>query len=406
MDVFATKDGKIYKVSLKNFVAATDKKSPYYKRVKQGDDYIEKAYAICPGCGNPVHFVNLFNRGRKKKAHVRHQRSSIRNLAKYSAAAYKGCPYVTKDPASSHDEMVGNVQISDFCTVAVDALGFSWGNAELLARVYFELLNDNQETAAQRFFAMMASACYSDVSASDVIGQKDASTVKKYATGFAWGAIGKIPNAEVAIADMCSFGFEETDVRLLFDAIREQHADLVYAGKPDFAHLCATVATILNEDPIAKTLGGSLASVYDGIGSADASAGYIGDLCGTDGVGSSMNDSDYKADLDAVNLASRIKDAPNASLLNVVSTYYGDLDKGAANRAEEFKRNVGMQTLNDQRDAYLLAVRKDLYGYNEKEGVFLGGDDAAKDKLAEERLGAFNAFIDCIEKGVEDWPDE
>lgn len=406
MDVFATKDGRIYRVSLKNFIAATNKKAPYYKRVKKKNEVVEKAYAVCPGCGNPVHFVNLFNTKKKKKPHARHQRSSIKGLAKYRAAAYKNCPYVNKSADAFQNIAETNDSLGSFCNAMVEAFGFSRSSAETMARIYLYLIDDDQETADQCFFAMMASAWYNNVSLYDAVSQPDESKAKKLAVGVLWNAIGGIKSEEAMIGLVCSFGIERSEAEGLFCEIRDQHSEPAYDSYSDFAHLCATAATILNDNATAKAIGGSFSFSSSGIDSADASSGYIGDLCGTDGVEPSMNNGDYKADLDAVNLTQQVRSSANKSLLAIVSSYYADIEAGRINRALEFKENIGMKALRDQRDAFYLAEKKKIYGYSEKEDLFSIKESREKNELLNEKVALFDTFVECIDRGAEDWPDE
>lgn len=79
---------------------------------------------------------------------------------------------------------------------------------------------------------------------------------------------------------------------------------LDYCNTPDFTHMSATIATILN-DADGKDLG-DFAGLYNGIYNVDGNAGYVGDVYGTNGNLPSMGNADYMADLDVVNIADRI----------------------------------------------------------------------------------------------------
>lgn len=406
MDVFATKDGRIYSVSLETFTVATGKKAPYYKRVKESGKYIEKAYAICPGCGNPVHFVNLFNTKKKKKAYVRHHRSNIRRLAKYSASAYRECPYVAGAAPDSLERWGLNGEAEAFCRVIVDAFGITQENAKLLAAIYYKLINENQETANQVFCAMIASACYYDCSFEDFKKEPNVPTAKKLLQEVAWGSVARLEYAKTAIDDICALGFRREDVETLFGEITEQHNELAYAGKTDFAHLCATMATILNNDRVIKPLGEPLAEGTTGVASTDANAGYIGDVCGTAGAEPSMNSGDYKADLDAVNLSARVKKSSNISFLKIVGTYYDDMASGSVNRAEEFETNISMETLRNQRESFYSTLKKRIVLSSGMTGKFLGLDNPLTKEQLEKGILVFDKFIECIEQSAEEWPDD
>lgn len=414
MNVFTTKDRKVYKVSLKNFVAATNKKSPYYKRVKIKGKIVEKAYAICPACGNPVHFVNLFNRSKKKKAHVRHQRSSIRNLAKYNALAYENCPFVKGEVddvgVRKKNEKIQSVT-KPFCDAIVNAFGFTEKSANLLVKIYLKLREDDPETANQKFFAYMASASYNDISLIDLFKKFNGGTIKKFGMGQAWNAVGEVNLDETVVNDLISLGFGSEMINSLFKELRDQHDSLddattPYYRKPDFTHLCATAATILSES-VWKTVGSVTAGGFNSVFSTDDNTGYIGDVCGTDGTEPSMNDGDYKADLDAVNVTTRLqKNDKTSSLLTVIADYYNGIDSGEINRACEFKDNVGLSTLRVQRADYYSLLAQKLLSFNQKDGIFLSSDNLESQDELKATISVFDSFIEHIAQEKREWQDE
>lgn len=412
MQVFATKDGKVYKVSFKNFVAATGKKAPYYKRVKKNGEVVEKAYAICPECGNPVHFVNLFSKHKKKKAHARHQRSSIKGLAKYDAAAYKGCPFVLGKDAASQKENQSDKKPSKeskkFIAALKDAFGFSKKSAELICEIYQKLISMNPDMANQLFFAFMASASYNPVSLLGLFGlDKDADegekgNYKDFAMGALWVGIGNITNDEQVKNYLEGLGFNKDELKTLFDEIKDQHNNLEddtrsFYKKPDFSHLCATMATHLNYRGN-KIAGDFLTGLHNGIVSTDSNAGYIGDVCGTGPIGPSMNDGDYKSDLDAVNLAILLQSNPDTSQLSIIADYYDGINLGLINRAYEFKKNIGMETLDAQRNAYYQAL------WHKNSSPMLSDSDIKR--AVEDQIVVFDKFIEHIELEKAEWSDE
>lgn len=74
--------------------------------------------------------------------------------------------------------------------------------------------------------------------------------------------------------------------------------------------MCATTSALLVDDGFADL--GDLAGLFNGIFDGDKNAGYIGDIFGTNGAAPSMENADYKADLDAVNLAARIQNGESS----------------------------------------------------------------------------------------------
>lgn len=109
-----------------------------------------------------------------------------------------------------------------------------------------------------------------------------------------------------------------------------------YCGKGDFVHMCATMATILNDSKMKEI--GNFAGVYNLVFDVDKNAGYAGDVYGTNGAGPSIGNEDYRADLDAVNIANRISE--KKTWLMAFSEYYLELQEDT-NRATEFLENMG-----------------------------------------------------------------
>lgn len=412
MQVFATKDGKVYKVSLKNFIEATGKKAPYYKRVKKNGEVIEKAYAICSECGNPVHFVNLFSKRKKKKAHARHQRSSIKGLASYDSTAYKHCPFVLGIASPSQKKGRSSKklskQVQSFSSALNGAFGFSKKNAELLAEIYLRLARKDSAAANQTFFALLASPSYNFIALNDFIfgdeksGRNEQGNYKQFGMGLAWNGVGNVLDDESAKDEIVALGFKRNDVEGLFEEILAQHGQVddfasSYYKKPDFVHLCATMSAVLNES-YKKDIGGFIAGSFNGIYSANDNAGYIGDVCGTDGVAPSMNDGDYKSDLDAVNLSTLLSDNAYSSLFVLIPIYYEAIDSGNINRAREFKQNIGMEALDAQREAYYQAL------WHKNSSPML--NDSEIQKAVESQIGVFDKFIEHIELEKVEWSDE
>ena len=75
----------------------------------------------------------------------------------------------------------------------------------------------------------------------------------------------------------------------------------------------------------------------------EKAAGYMGDIYGKKTSAKSeetaLGQDDYKADLDAVNLAERL--GYNDDLMAAIYEYYNGIEMGCVNRAREFLNNIG-----------------------------------------------------------------
>lgn len=92
MNFFTIKGSSIpYILNVNIYERMTLKQEPYYK---DGNNY-----AICPGCGNIVQIINLYNNNtldsnrRVMSTHARHIEKSIEGLAEYSREKYYSCPF-------------------------------------------------------------------------------------------------------------------------------------------------------------------------------------------------------------------------------------------------------------------------------------------------------------------------
>lgn len=162
-----------------------------------------------------------------------------------------------------------------------------------------------------------------------------------------------------------------------------------YRNKTDFRHQQFVTAVMLN--PSSKWT----ADIVTG-GNTDDTAGWFGDLGGGNanflGSGKThMGTSDYKSDLDAYNMAERIK--RGGSFMENFNNYYAGLHEGSVNRADEFVENKGgMDRIKTQVFGYDKArggtdfVSSMLFGF-----FYTGnGDKIDKPELAEK-------FIDALE---------
>lgn len=105
-------------------------------------------------------------------------------------------------------------------------------------------------------------------------------------------------------------------------------------GKTDFVHYSVTTATILYD-------GEEVPSILEYVGEGfDDESGWYGDLDGFsfDKIGT-MNNVDYKSDLDAENIIFYQKEKNISNLEQARKMYYDELNKGTINRASYFKKN-------------------------------------------------------------------
>jgi hypothetical protein len=108
-------------------------------------------------------------------------------------------------------------------------------------------------------------------------------------------------------------------------------------GRNDLAHQAITTATLLDEAPFRP----------EGVVPGDRrdQAGWLGDADGILNVEPDMSGSDYKSDLDAVNIAARM--GTSSDYGSVINQYAKAMTNGSTNRATEFKRNVPMEHVRD-----------------------------------------------------------
>lgn len=85
---------KIYPISRGNFEQLTDKKFPYCQDLRGRIRY----FGLCPSCGNPIHFINLFSQDvfdedGKQRMHGRHYIHDVPGLAKFDQKSFSNCPF-------------------------------------------------------------------------------------------------------------------------------------------------------------------------------------------------------------------------------------------------------------------------------------------------------------------------
>lgn len=112
MFVFKTlKDNKIYDISRGNFEKITQKKFPYCQEINSRIRY----FALCPSCGNPINFINLYiedqqDGKRKKTIHGRHFTSDVYKLASFYEEKYEKCRYHDKNANKLYTDQPGKIK--------------------------------------------------------------------------------------------------------------------------------------------------------------------------------------------------------------------------------------------------------------------------------------------------------
>ena len=137
-----------------------------------------------------------------------------------------------------------------------------------------------------------------------------------------------------------------------------------FKGKTDFAHQYITIATHLYGKPrVPDFLGGH--------NNTNDMSGWYGDVTDAAFAKPNMGNDDYKADLDSVNITSRMK-KDNISFIEANNEYYKNLENGTYNRAIEFKKNKGEDiTKNKIYNYYIVKSRYDKQGWNLNKEEFI-----------------------------------
>lgn len=165
--------------------------------------------------------------------------------------------------------------------------------------------------------------------------------------------------------------------------------------------MAATTATILNKN-LLKSVGNG-AGVFNGVFSVNGNAGYIGDVCGTNGALPSISNSDYKADLDAVNLSNRINKNADKSLPQIVDEYYRNVNAGVSgiSRADEFLNNISIEKIKNEREAFDAYARQKYLSIGM--GRYITDKNSDEWKKYKEYTSTFDTFIKNLEDGNNDW---
>ena len=113
-----------------------------------------------------------------------------------------------------------------------------------------------------------------------------------------------------------------------------------FKSKTDFAHQYITMSTHLYRRP-------RFADLIGGREKTNDISGWLGDTTSAAGDPPGIGNDDYKADLDSVNITSLMK-KNNISFIEASNKYYNNLENGTYNRAEEFKKNIPLNKVEDK----------------------------------------------------------
>ena len=132
-------------------------------------------------------------------------------------------------------------------------------------------------------------------------------------------------------------GLNSNMASVVYTEISNEHLEACEKNKVDFSHMMATISCNLYEGKYKDigALGGVSPALH---GSIEDYSGYYGDVFGTLLTPPCLNNDDYMADLDSVNILSSLEDK---NLLDECSKYYASIKNGKINRAYYFTKNIG-----------------------------------------------------------------
>jgi len=212
--------------------------------------------------------------------------------------------------------------------------------------------------------------------------------------------IGSLPEQEreqelIKCLRYTGMSFAEVKKLLFSENLSELYNKLAeLSNKPDFSHMMITGATELSNSP--QFLANIAAR-----GRTVPAGGWLGD---TSTIGLNMqpnlDNADYKADLDAVNFAWRIR-SNDGSFEDMWRQYYNEIKNGKTNRAKEFKTHYKLKDIiyeinitdNAREETVVKQLARDILG--------------EEDNLLKESLNATaKRFVHSLEQDSNDYIDE
>jgi len=184
--------------------------------------------------------------------------------------------------------------------------------------------------------------------------------------------------------------------RLVLANSSELHNKLAqFSNRPDFSHMMITGVAELNNDPQI------FANVRTGFRTVITS-GWLGDSSNMAATPSLGND-DYKADLDAVNIARRIKDGSGPFDVTL-KQYYNEIKTGHTNRAKEFQQHYKVKNIINEINLVDVSGKR-IMNEQEVNGEFettITYDNSLKETLNP----VARNFVNSLEQNSNDYIDE
>ncbi|RRD29385.1 RHS repeat-associated core domain-containing protein, partial [Streptococcus minor] len=254
----------------------------------------------------------------------------------------------------------------DFKNNLMEQYGFNQQTADLMWKLYQNIKDKEGKNADYVFNRLLGGLVYDD------------SMLNAFKwTGTAGPGSYNLSQAELTIPQQIkAYGLSDKEYQSLFNEVLIQYSNP--KGYSDFAHQSITTATLLygNITRLANGLG-----VAKGKGTSSHQyinhlSGWLGDIT----LGSkSIDDADYKADLDAVNITSMMN-TQKLDYMTASSIYYDGLKSGKYNRAYEFKSNLGG----------IATIKKQIY---KTAGISESNDEKALRMLKKENSVAYNFIV-------------
>lgn len=137
MNLFTIKgnESESYNLDVGTYEKYTLKQEPYYKDGKH--------YAVCPGCGNTLQIISLYNNNnldknkRVVKLHARHCGSSIEGFKKYSDEDYRTCPFSNPLNFTSIQKRVTNNGYNEIVEIIKNYPEYLYREINKITGIYF-----------------------------------------------------------------------------------------------------------------------------------------------------------------------------------------------------------------------------------------------------------------------------
>ncbi|MDR2660663.1 MAG: hypothetical protein LBC17_01260, partial [Lactobacillaceae bacterium] len=225
---------------------------------------------------------------------------------------------------------IGQYTDQDFINVMKNEYGMTSSEAKLFVELEKKLKiaypNDSQAQIDRKFFMLISKISY---------GRGNGN---KWYVPLMWddadGSLESVFNGKNIVSGILSYiGYSHKDISKFKEAVNDNHSDY-NKNHVDFAHLGATLNAYQTDGGFTS----NLYSTFRGTNRKEA-AGIVGDLTYIAGNNISIDNPDYTADLDAVNIYYRSKNS-NQSISQIMTDYYAEINNNPIKRAREFKKNV------------------------------------------------------------------